>query len=152
MSALPPIRRVVTGLDADGRSAVIIDGPVPAWGETGGRVWRTESHPADNSVQADGPHVPFSFDLMQSGGSTVMVHTFMPGTPEYWHATDSIEYLVMIAGEVTLQLEAGDVTVRAGDVLVDRGVIHSWRNDSGAPARAVIVALPALPVGKGKTV
>ncbi|MFM5932034.1 MAG: cupin domain-containing protein [Novosphingobium sp.] len=146
------VRRVVTGLDAEGRSTVIIDGPVPAWGETGGRVWLTEGHPADNSSQGDCPDVPFTFDLMQKGGSAVMTHTFMPGSPEFWHATDSIEYLVMTEGEVTLDLETGPVTIRAGDVLVDRGVIHSWRNDSGAPARAVIVAIPAHPVGKGSTV
>lgn len=145
-------RRVVTGLDAQGRSAVIIDGPVPAWGETGGRVWRTASHPADNSVQADCPDEPFSFDLMESGGSVVMMHTFMPGIADFWHTTNSIEYLAMLEGEVVLQLEAGEVALRAGDVLVDRGVVHSWRNDSGQPARAMIVALPARPVGKGRTV
>ena len=145
-------RRVVTGLDAQGRSAVIIDGPVPAWGDTGGRVWRTTSHPADNSGQADCPDEPFSFDLMHTGGSAVMMHTFMPGTPDFWHATDSIEYLAMLEGEVVLQLEAGEVTLRAGDVLVDRGVVHSWHNDTDQPARAFIVALPALPVGKGRTV
>ena len=41
---------------------------------------------------------------------------------------------------------------QAGAVLVDRGVSHSCRNDSGKPARAAIVLLPALPVGKGRTV
>lgn len=152
MSQRWPARRVVTGLDEQGRSCVLIDGPVPAWGETGGRVWRTASHPADNSVQADCPDEPFGFGLMQSGGSAVMMHEFAPGTPDFWHATDSIEYLAMLEGEVTLALEAGEVTLRAGDVLVDRGVVHSWRNDSGKPARAFIVALPAHPVGAGSTV
>jgi mannose-6-phosphate isomerase-like protein (cupin superfamily) len=145
-------RRVVTGLDAQGRSAVILDGPVPGWGDSGGRVWRTTSHPADNSVQADCPDEPFSFDLMHSGGSVAMIHTFPAGAPDFWHATDSIDYIVMLEGEVVLQLEANEVTLRAGDVLVDRGVIHSWRNDTGQPARAFIVAMPALPVGKGRTV
>ena len=145
-------RRVVTGLDDEGRSAVIIDGQTPPWGETGGRIWRTETCPADNSGRSDCPDVPFSFDLMQSGGSTVMAHSFPPGAPEFWHATDTIDYIVMTEGEVVLQLEAEEVTLRAGDVLVDRGVIHSWRNDTAKPARAVIVALPAHPVGKGSTV
>ena len=145
-------RRVVTGLDDAGRSCVLIDGPVPPWGESGGRVWLTETAPADNSGRGDCPDVPFTFDLMQGGGSAVMIHTFAPGAPEFWHATDSIDYIVMLEGEVVLQLETGEVTLRAGDVAVDRGVIHSWRNDTGQPARAFIAALPAHPVGAGRTV
>jgi len=152
MTEIRQTRRVITGLDADGRSTVIIDGPAPVWGETGGRVWRTDSYPADNSSMTDCPDEPFSFEMMESGSSTCMVHEFSPGIGEYWHATNSLDYIVMLEGEVELQLETGPVTVRAGDVLVDRGVIHSWRNESGHPARAVIIAIPALPVGKGRSV
>ena len=152
MSGTFPARRVVTGLDAQGRSCVLIDGPVPAWGETGGRVWRTTSHPADNSVQADCPDEPFSFEVMHTGGSVVMMHEFAPGIADFWHATDSIEYLAMLSGAVVLRLEAGEVTLNAGDVLVDRGVLHSWHNPFAEPARAMIVAMPAQPVGKGRTV
>lgn len=149
----PASRRVITGLDEQGRSAVIIDGPVRDLGGGGGRmVWRTETLPADNAHGGDCPGGPFSFDLMHSGGSMFMVMDFAPGQPEFWHATDTLEYVVMLSGEVVFQTETGDVTLRAGDCLVDRGIVHSWRNDSGAPARAAIVILPAQPVGKGRTV
>ncbi|MDE2302204.1 MAG: cupin domain-containing protein [Sphingomonadales bacterium] len=152
MTRTPSTRRVVTGLDAEGRSCVLIDGPARAYGETGGFVWRTAGHPADNSAQMDCPEAPFSFDLMQSGGSLFMLHEFPVGVGEFWHATDSIEYLVMLEGAVTLELEAGEVTLAAGDCLVDRGVRHNWRNPGPQPARAAIVALPAHPVGSGSTV
>lgn len=149
MSTQIPPRRVVTGLDDHGKSCVLIDGPVRPYGETGGFVWRTEEHPADNSVQTDCPDTPFSFELMQSGGSLFMLHEWAAGGSDFWHATNSIEYLIMLEGEVVLQLETGEVTLRAGDCLVDRGVIHNWRNPGPGPARAAIVALPARPVGKG---
>lgn len=148
-----PLRRVITGLDADGRSAIIIDGPPVDLGGGGGRlVWRTEGLPADNSGSGDCPVEPFGFDLMHSGGSMFMAMDFAPGAGDFWHATDTVEYVTMIAGEVVFQTETGEATLRAGDLLVDRGIVHSWRNDSGAPARAAIVILPAHPVGKGRTV
>jgi len=49
-------------------------------------------------------------------------------------------------------LETGEVTLRAGDLIVDRGVIHGWRNDAGVPAVYASVTIPAKPVGQGRTV
>jgi quercetin dioxygenase-like cupin family protein len=146
-------RRVVTGINAEGKSCVILDGPLRDMGAGGsGRLaWHTAGLPADNSGSADVDPPPFSFDLMHAGGTLFMVMEWAPGAGEFWHATDTIDYVVMLEGEVTLDLEAGSVTLRAGDVLVDRGVVHSWRNDSGKPARGAIVILPAHPVGKGRT-
>jgi quercetin dioxygenase-like cupin family protein len=146
-------RRVVTGLDAEGRSCVLIDGPLLSLGGGGAELaWRTASVPADNSEQADCAGVVFDFAAMHSGGTMFMVMEFSPATQEFWHATDTIEYVIMLEGEVTLMLETGEVTVRAGDLLADRGVVHSWKNASGATARAAIVMLPALPLGNGRTV
>ena len=147
-------RRVVTGLDGEGRSTVLLDGPVQPFesGQWGGIAWRTDSVPADNSAQADCAPVAFDFALMQQASSLFMVIEFAHGQGPFWHATNTIDYIVMIEGEVVLELESGEVRLCAGDVAVDRGVLHSWRNDSGKPARAAIVALPALPVGDGATV
>lgn len=147
------VRRVITGLDAAGKSAVIIDGPLKSLGGGGGNlVWRTEALPADNSGSEDCPGGTFGFDMMHSGGSMFMVMDFQPGSPSFWHATDTTEYIAMLSGEVVFETETGEVTLKAGDVLVDRGIVHSWRNDSGAPARATITILPAHPVGNGRTV
>lgn len=147
-------RRVVTGIGADGKSCVTIDGPLLDMGAGGSGMlaWKTDAIPADNAGSADVEDPRFDFEVMHSGGSLFMVMNFLPGTPQYWHATDTIDYIVMLEGEVTLELEAGEVTLRAGDVLVERGVVHSWRVDGDKPARAAIVILPAHPVGKGRTV
>ena len=144
-------RRVVTGLDAQGRSAVIIDGPVAPVSAFGGIAWHAPGAVADNSGTDDAAPAEFSFDLMHAG-TTFMHHTYEPGHGEFWHATNTVEYIVMLEGEVVLMLESGEVTLREGDFAVDRGVNHCWRNDSGRPARAAIVSIPAHPVGKGRTV
>lgn len=151
MSAPLSLRRVVTGINADGKSCVTIDGPLAPLGSSAGLAWLTEAIPVDNSGSADCPHLPFSFDLIHAGGSVCMVHEYRKGEGEFWHATDTIDYIVMLSGEVVLQLESGAVRLRAGDFLVDRGVSHSWCNDRDEPARAMIVMVPARPVGSGRT-
>jgi quercetin dioxygenase-like cupin family protein len=147
-------RRVITGIGPDGKSCVLIDGPLRDMGAGGGGklAWHTASVPADNSGTEDADPGPFGFELMHSGGTLFMVMEFAPGQQEFWHATDTLEYITMLDGEIVFQTEREEVTLRAGDVLVDRGIVHSWRNDSGKPARAAIVILPAHPVGPGRTV
>lgn len=139
-------RRVVTGLNAEGKSAAIIDGPLVPMSTAGAMVWRTDAMPADNSGSADIAESPFSFALMEGGGSNFMVVEYAVGMEEFWHSTQTIDYIVMLEGEVVLQLEAGEVRLTAGDFLVDRGVIHSWRNDGPGRAVSAVITLPALPL------
>lgn len=152
MSAALASRRVVTGLDADGQSCVIIDGPVVPISTSGGMVWRTDAVPADNSGTGDIDEAPFDFAMMHSGGSGFMVIDYPPGMSTFWHATDTIDYIVVLKGEVMLALETGEIVLRPGDFVVDRGVNHAWRNDTAEPATIAVINLPAKPVGKGRTV
>jgi len=144
-------RRVVTGLNASGKSCILEDGPIPATSVMGGIAWRTEGHPADNSAQEAIAPEAFAFDMMNRG-TIFMVNEFPPDMDVFWHVTDTIDYIVMLEGEVVLMLENGEVTLRKGDCIVDRGVNHAWRNDSGATAVSAIVTIPAKPVGKGRSV
>jgi quercetin dioxygenase-like cupin family protein len=145
------IRRVVTGLNAEGRSCVLFDGPVPQLGPGPGVVWRTETLPADNSGSAD-TAVPYSMELLHAGGSTLLLVEIPPGMPSFLHATDTIDYLVVIRGEIVIELEAGEARLGPGDFIVDRGVIHAWRNDGPETVIMASVVLPASPVGNGRTV
>lgn len=155
MTSETRFRRVVTGLDDEGKSCIMIDGAVPASTAMGGIAWRTEGHPVANSAQSDIEHGPFSFDMFDRG-TIFMVTDYPPGMGNnddlFWHATDTIDYIVMMEGEVVFVTETGEVTLRAGDFLVDRGINHAWRNDSDARAVAAVITIPAKPVGKGKTV
>jgi quercetin dioxygenase-like cupin family protein len=147
-----PLRRVVTGIDAEGKSCVIIDGPCLPMKRLGQLVWATASHPADNSGRDDivAPESPLA--LMHGGGSVFMVVEYSPGMQSYWHATDTIDYIIVLEGELVLMLEGGEVKLTAGTFVVDRGVNHAWRNDGPARAVTVGITLPARPVGQGRTV
>lgn len=146
-------RRVVTGLDGEGRSTVIIDGPVPQPGPVANLIWRSKAVPADNSGTTDMGGV-FDMGMLHDGGTNFIYTVLPPGLEAgaLMHATDTIDYLVVISGEVVMVLETGEVTLRAGDFIVDRGVNHGWRNDGAVPAVYVSVTIPAEPVGKGRTV
>lgn len=144
-------RRVVTGLDAEGRSAVVLDGAVPRTGAAG-VVWHTATVPADNAAALESVPLTHGFGAMHGGGSNFLVTEMPPGMAPFWHATDTIDYIVVIKGEVVLELEAGEVRVGAGEFIVDRGVIHSWRNDGPETVVMASITIPAAPVGKGRTV
>lgn len=143
-----PTRRVVTGLDAENRSCILIDGP------TDTVIWSSDRSPADNSGTADAGAVPFSFDVPPGGTLLITVEFAPDGTTGAMgmHATDTLDYAVITAGEVTLITETGETLLRTGDVVVDRGIRHAWRNDGPEPCRAVFVLVKADPVGKGATI
>lgn len=146
-------RRVVTGLNAEGKSCVLIDGAVPRHSPAANLIWRSGAMPADNAGSEDAA-VPYDMAMLHDGGSNFILTQLPPGMggEAFMHATDTIDYLVMIAGEVVLALETEEVTLRAGDLIVDRGVIHGWRNDGPEAAVFASVTLPAHPVGRGRTV
>ncbi len=146
-------RRVITGLDALGRSAVVIDGKVPYFGAPPGStrvIWRSAAVPADNAGHED-TAAPYALEMLHDGGTTFAVVVWPAGVQSFWHATDTIDYLTMIRGHITLELETGEVTLGPGEFIVDRGVKHSWRNDGTEPAVASVVTVPALAVGNGRT-
>ena len=144
-------RRVVTGLDEQGRSCVTIDGPVPRHDQATNLVWRSHAVPADNSGNADNA-IPYTMEMLHDGGSNFMLVELPPGIPSYKHATDTLDYLIVLSGNVILELDTEEVALGPGDFIVDRGVIHAWRNDGPETAVMASITLPALPVGNGRTV
>lgn len=111
-------------------------------------LWNAETLPADNSGTADAGGGRFRFP---TAGVQFVFSDFPPGGGTMMHATDTLDFLVVIAGSVTFITETGETLLRAGDILVDRGVMHGWRNDSSETCRIVNVLCPARPVGKGAT-
>jgi len=55
------------------------------------------------------------------------------------HRTESIDYGVVISGEMTLVLDKDETLLKAGDVVVQRGTNHAWANRSGKPCRMLFV-------------
>lgn len=111
-------------------------------------IWSTKDLPADNSGTDDAGGGRFRFPTQ---GAEFVFSDFPPGGGSIMHATDTLDFLVVLSGEVTFITETGETLLRSGDVLVDRGAMHGWRNDSDQTCRIVNVLCPAHPVGKGAT-
>jgi quercetin dioxygenase-like cupin family protein len=62
------------------------------------------------------------------------------------HRTDSVDYIVLLQGEVTAILDLGEVAMKPFDVLIQRGTNHGWRNDGEEPALLVAVLVDAEPL------
>ena len=138
--AHPPLRRVVTGLDADGRSCILTDDAARML------IWQVSDLPADNSSNAEQGDSQFSFP---EKGARFIFSDLPPGVVSPMHATDTIDFVVVLSGSITFVTETGETLLRAGDVLVDRGIVHAWRNDGEEVCRLVTVLCPAHPLGKG---
>jgi mannose-6-phosphate isomerase-like protein (cupin superfamily) len=148
------IRRVVTGLDEQGRSTVLFDDRIAMErGETK-LIWTTDTIPADNSRREDSAR-PFSFDDMKSPGSVFLVTRMEAGDTAagpFMHATDTLDHLVVLKGRIKLQLEEGAVELGPGDCIVDRGVVHGWQVLGDEPVVMTNVLVPSIPVGAGSTI
>ena len=57
------------------------------------------------------------------------------------HRTETIDYAVVLEGELTMLLDDEDVVLKAGDVLIQRGTNHAWSNRSGKPVRILYVLI-----------
>ena len=150
MSGPTPFRRVVTGIGEDGKSCVIVDGPIERAEIASSNVWRT-TIPADNSGTKDAA-VPFTMDMVHDDGSNFMLIEFPPGTQPFMHATDTLDYFVMLKGSVIFATETGEVTLSPGNFVVNRGTMHAWRNDGEETAVLAAMTVPSQPVGEGRTI
>lgn len=143
------VRRVVTGINAQGRSTVLFDDRQS--GATARVLWATDSLPADNESRADAAPA-FGLDRFRSAGTTFMLFALPAGQTSPMHATDTLDYIVVLKGRLELILETGSVELGPGDCVVDRGVIHAWRALGDEPAMSVGVLVPSTPVGAGATI
>ena len=57
------------------------------------------------------------------------------------HRTETVDYAVVLEGEIILLLDEGDVHLKAGDVVIQRGTSHAWSNRSGKPVKMLYVLI-----------
>ncbi|GAA4711888.1 cupin domain-containing protein [Pseudonocardia yuanmonensis] len=149
-------RRVVTGHDEEGRAVVALDETLSSEPRLEGYdakvVWCTPAFPPSN----DG----FSVDDDASGpwGGRVLfrVAEFEPGTftAANMHRTETQDIAIVVSGELEMELDGGDRVERLGpgDVVVQRGTMHSWAVRSGEPVRVLFVLMDAPPARVGERV
>jgi quercetin dioxygenase-like cupin family protein len=146
------VRRVVTGHDANGRAIVTIDemaSNVQATrpGVSASVIWTTESFPVDNDGNDDTSRTKVG--TTRPNGTVFRVIEFAPGSAPRNHRTDSIDYAVVLSGEIDMPLDDTEVHLKAGDVLVQRGTIHNWINRGTEPCVIAFVLIDAESVEVG---
>jgi quercetin dioxygenase-like cupin family protein len=150
MSSRP--RRVVTGHSPDGVSVVVSDGPVPVSREIPDdgvafhEIWNTTGAPAPLTAQEDVD--PTERELAvppPKHGTKIRINEFQPGHLDELglqspvHRTASVDYGIVLEGEITLVLDDSEVTLHAGDVVVQRGTDHAWANRSDAVTKVAFI-------------
>jgi mannose-6-phosphate isomerase-like protein (cupin superfamily) len=177
------VRRVVTGIDEQGRSYIISDGispnrhtspsiagfgaaqlwytkpgpvsnageqdnaaadtPIPMHPELGATIFRIADFPPDSAYTDSGKAALFS----EIGGDDARAGASQSESKHFWfHKTDSIDYAIVLEGEISLLLDEHECLLRAGDVVVQRGTSHAWANRSDRPCRMAFVLIGAPPV------
>jgi mannose-6-phosphate isomerase-like protein (cupin superfamily) len=166
------VRRVVTGHNAAGKAIVLFDGASPnvklrqATGLTSTLVWVTDEAPAD--ISGNGDRAVREIGVAPPARGSVFRVVDFPPTDEkrvdnaamlremglsgdhaasarsaMMHRTKSVDYAVVISGEIDMLLDDSEVRLRAGDVLVQQGTIHAWVNRGRAPCRIAFVLIDA---------
>ena len=174
---LKPIRRVVTGHNAKGKSVILSDGPSPhvmtipgnpSFGMT--NLWITDRMPADNAGDKDAAARPIVLEP-PANGSILRVVEFPPDRTlasfdrnaafsamgashamdkdasrhPGMHKTDTVDYAIVLSGEIWALMDEGETLLRAGDILVQRGTNHAWSNRSEAPCLVAFILIAATP-------
>ncbi|HKT15191.1 MAG TPA: cupin domain-containing protein [Allosphingosinicella sp.] len=169
------VRRIVTGLDADGKSVVETDSPTPHVtfvNESGSLavadLWVTGAAPSPARAP-DG--LTKAADLVPSSGGSVLRMIRFPPDKELegiavglraddesaarafadqdssihplMHKTETIDYAIVLSGEIWAILEKSETLMRAGDVLIQRATSHAWANRSDSPCVVAFVLIDA---------
>ena len=166
-------RRIVTGHDADGKAVAIFDAPVASRQRSPGgnaltMLWVTAESPADVSGSADRAEAKVGVPPPPNG-SIFRIVDFPPAAPssqpidhhamlvgmgidpatqgyarhQNTHRTRSIDYAIVLEGEIDMLMDDSEVHVKAGDVLIQQGTNHAWVNNSGKNCRVAFILIDA---------
>ena len=142
------LRRVVTGFDAQGKAVVTSDGFAPEMDIPGGMkvspLWGSVDKLNFHASNVIENGFPPGFDgdnaLMNWGASELP-----PGMSLGMHGTRTVDFIVVLKGEVTCVLDTGSViTLGPHDVMVQRGTVHQWENRGTTPCAWIYAAMGRL--------
>ena len=129
---------VDNGGDADRGARPIRHDPTP-----GGTIFRVVEIPPDEGAPID---VEAAFASMGSHNKPSAEDSARHGS---MHFTKSIDYLIVMAGEMHMVMEEGEVLLPTGSCIVQRGTKHAWVNRSGKPCVIAAVLVDAMPIAAG---
>jgi quercetin dioxygenase-like cupin family protein len=145
------VRRVVTGHDANGKAIVVIDEVARNVisrrpGHASCVIWSSGEFPTDNDLAVDGG--ARQVGTTDAGGTVFRLVRYDPGTAPRNHRTESVDYAIVMAGEIDMEMDGTWVHLNTGDVLVQRGTIHNWVNKGSEPCTVAFVLVAAKPVAR----
>jgi len=150
------VRRIVTGHDTNGKAVVASDERLTAVSRriganiTGCEIWSTDRMPVDNSAAADAAQrtgFVKRYNYVGTGqGTTIRITEWAPGHARFTHRTETVDYAILLSGEIDLELDNVEtVHLKPGDVVVQRGTIHTWVNRGSVPAVTAFILIDAKP-------
>lgn len=167
----PEVRRVVTALDSNGRAVALADGAVALTSlrspNPAGEMWVTSQYPPDYSWKEDRAKTkvglippangtifrivdfpPMKADVEKMDVNTMMKvvgdHAPAKGVPvrhPMMHRTRSLDYAIIMSGEIDMLLDDGEVHLKAGDVVVQQATNHAWVNRGKEVCRIAFILM-----------
>jgi len=170
---LKSTRRIVTGHDSQGKAVVLFDGALQAKQRSAGAngttlLWVTGEFPVDAAVAADRSQTQIGVPP-PAGGTVFRIVDFAPISPQAGavdhdqvlrsmgidpatqgyarhantHRTRTIDYAIVLNGEIDMLLDDSAIHLRAGDVLVQQATNHAWVNSGTKPCRIAFILIDA---------
>jgi hypothetical protein len=159
--------------DASSHHVMTLQG-IPTFGVT--EIWKTDSTPADNRATKDPCKVPAqlappksgtvirvvefppdklwiksadrdkAFASLGSSGAKALAHDASASRHPMMHRTQTIDYAIVLAGEIWALMDTGETKMKAGEILIQRGTNHAWSNRSNKPCLVAFVLIDAKPL------
>jgi hypothetical protein len=172
-----PVRRVVSGHNAAGKSIFLMDAPAPMVNENNAgvtvtEIWETRATPASNAGADDPTRHAYRLPPPKNGSNfriieylpdkqrvrqlkepgvaqSAMIEGYRRDTANArhpgFHKTDTIDYAIVLKGEIWALMDEGELLLKTGDVLIQRGTSHAWSVRTDEPATVAFVLIDAEP-------
>ncbi len=142
-----PVRRIVTSQDRQGQTEILADGRPPVAFELNGttitRLWESPSTPVALPLDKDATLTAGNAYREEFAGTSFYIADLPAGSggdiPLHRNAT--LDYIAVMSGQVYLVLPEQRLLLRAGDVLVQGGALHTWENTSDENCRLLVVVI-----------
>ena len=168
-----PRGRSIIGSDGWSPHVMTLQG-IPSFGVT--EIWSTDSTPADNQSAKDPCKMPVqlappkkgsvirvvefppdklwirsadrdsAFGSMGKSGAQALAHDASASRHPMMHRTQTIDYAIVLSGEIWALMDVGETKMRTGDILIQRGTNHAWSNRSTKPCLVAFVLIDAKPL------
>jgi mannose-6-phosphate isomerase-like protein (cupin superfamily) len=106
----------------------------------GTRIRVLDIPPDDDSLKNVTPEEARAH-FAEVGAADAASHTGAGSRHAHMHRTETIDYGIVLEGEIVLIMDEGETTVRAGDIVIQRGTNHGWANRSGKTCRIAFILI-----------